>query len=54
VPGPLWPGRKDLLHPLNKRLGGPQTSAGRSEEEKNLLPVHGFEPGTVNPFRLPQ
>jgi hypothetical protein len=31
-------------YPLHRRLGGPQTRAGRCEEEKNLLAVPVTEP----------
>jgi hypothetical protein len=37
APAPLPPW-KSLLHPLDRRLGGPQSESGRCEEEKNLAP----------------
>ena len=45
MPQRLYHQGKRHLYPLNRRLGGPQ---GRSEcfaEEKNLVPLLGFEPG---------
>jgi hypothetical protein len=30
-------------------MGGPQSRCGRLGEEKNLLPLPGFEPRTVQP-----
>jgi hypothetical protein len=34
-------------YPLNRRLGGPQSWPGCYEEQKNFLPLWGFEPRTV-------
>jgi hypothetical protein len=36
-------------YPLNRGLGGPQSSYGRFEEGKHLLPLLGFESPTVQP-----
>jgi hypothetical protein len=43
----LPPG-KELRHPLNRRLGGPQSWYGRVGEENNLLALPGLEPWIVN------
>jgi hypothetical protein len=37
------------LYPLNTKLGGPQKRFGNFTEEKNLLPLPGFETRTVKP-----
>ena len=34
---------------FNRRLSGPQRRSGRFGEDKNLLPLQGFEPRTVQP-----
>jgi hypothetical protein len=41
--------RNEPRYPLIRRLGGPHSRAGPSVEEKNLLPLLGFEPWTVQP-----
>jgi hypothetical protein len=38
TPATLPPGKEPPL-PLNRRLGGPESSTGRFEEEKILLPL---------------
>jgi hypothetical protein len=50
-PGYFTPG-KECRYPLNRRLGGPQSQSGCFEEEKNLLPVLGCEPRTVQHIAL--
>ena len=42
-PGCFTPGGKLPGTPLNRRLGGPQVQTGSLGEEKNILPVLGFE-----------
>jgi len=37
-------------HPFNERLGGPQSQSERSGEEKNLIPLPGFELLIVQPI----
>jgi hypothetical protein len=37
TPQPLYAQRKSLLHPLDRRLGGPQSRLGRGDEEKKSL-----------------
>jgi hypothetical protein len=40
-------------HPLNRRLGGPESQSGCLEEGENLLPVLGLEPQKVQPLLVP-
>jgi len=42
TPRQIYPPEK-LRHPFSKKLGGPQNRSGRFEEEKNTLPLPGFE-----------
>jgi hypothetical protein len=42
TPRPLYP-RKELLHPLNRRLGGPESQPGGFRDERMLLPLLRFE-----------
>jgi hypothetical protein len=42
-PGCFARGGKLPGTPLNRKLGGPQIQTGRLEEEKNILPVLGYE-----------
>jgi hypothetical protein len=42
------PQRKSLSYPLDKRLGGPQSQSGCSEE-KNSQPLKGLEPLIIQP-----
>jgi hypothetical protein len=44
------PPGKELLLPLDRKLGGPQTSAGCGGEEKNFQPLSGLEPSTIQPI----
>jgi len=37
-------------YPFNERLGGSQSQSGRSREEKNLIPLPGFELLIVQPI----
>ena len=48
TPREIYPPEK-LRHPFNKKLGGPQSRSGRFEEEKNILPLPGFELWTAQP-----
>jgi hypothetical protein len=41
--------RKELQYPLIRRLIGPQRQSGHFVEEKNLLPLQGFEPQAIEP-----
>jgi hypothetical protein len=50
TPWPLYP-MKERWYPLNRMLGGSQIRSGRFGDEKNLLPVPGFEQQTVHPRR---
>jgi hypothetical protein len=43
APAALLPG-KELLDPLDRRMGGPQNRSGRGGEEKNSQPPSGIEP----------
>jgi hypothetical protein len=49
TPRQLYSQRKSLRYPLDRRLGGPQTSSGSGGEEKNSQPPPGIEP--QNPDR---
>jgi len=40
----LYPGGKEPQYPLDRRLGGPQSRAGRGGEEKNSQLPPGIEP----------
>ena len=42
--------RKESQNPLNTMLGGPQRQSAHFTEEKNFLPLQGFEPQTVQPI----
>ena len=43
---------KERRYPLNIWLSGHQRRSGRFGEEKNLLPLPGFEPRTVQPVAI--
>jgi hypothetical protein len=43
TPWPLYPQRKRLRYPLDRRLGGPQRRAGHGVDEKNFQPPPGIE-----------
>jgi hypothetical protein len=43
APAALPPG-KSPWYPLDRRLSGPQSHSGRSDEEKNSQPPLGIEP----------
>jgi hypothetical protein len=43
------PHRKKTQYPLNKKLGGPQVGLDRFGEDKNLFPLLGFKPWTIQP-----
>jgi hypothetical protein len=42
----LPPGKE---HPLDRRLGGPQSRSGRGSEEKTFRPLQGLEPPIIQP-----
>jgi hypothetical protein len=46
---PLYTRGKSPCYPLDKRLGGPQSRAGRGGEEKNSQPLPGLEPAIIQP-----
>jgi hypothetical protein len=48
APAALPPG-EDPWHPLNWRLGGPQSRSGRGGEEKNTQPLPRLEPPNIQP-----
>jgi hypothetical protein len=48
APAPLAP-EKELVVPLGRRLGGPQSRSGRDGEEKNSQPLPGLEPQIILP-----
>jgi hypothetical protein len=41
------PQGKSPWHPLDRRLGGPQSRSGRGGEEKTSQPLPGFEPPII-------
>jgi hypothetical protein len=41
MPRQLYPYGKKPWYPLDRRLGGPQSSSGRGGEEKNSQPLNG-------------
>jgi hypothetical protein len=51
------PGRfapvKESRHPLNTTLGGPQSWSGYFGDNKNLMPLTGFEMQTIQPSNTP-
>jgi hypothetical protein len=49
TPLPLYHQGKSPWHPLDRRLGGPQSRSGRGGEEKNSQPLPGFEPPVIQP-----
>jgi hypothetical protein len=49
TPPPLYPQGKKPWHPLDRRLGGPQSRSGRGGEEKNSQPLPGLEPLIIQP-----
>jgi hypothetical protein len=55
TPRPLYPQGKSPWYPLDRGLGGPQSSSGRGGEEKNSHPLPGFEPWNPDrPARSPK
>jgi hypothetical protein len=46
---PLYPQGKSPWYPLDRRLGGLQSSSGRGDEEKNSQPLPGIEPPIIQP-----
>jgi hypothetical protein len=47
IPCLLHPQEKSPQHPLDRRLGGPQSLSGRSGGEKNSQPLSGLEPPII-------
>jgi hypothetical protein len=47
TPRPLYPQGKSPSYPLARRLGGPQSRSGRSDEEKSSQPLPGLEPPII-------
>jgi hypothetical protein len=47
----LYPRKKSLRHPVDRRLGGLQSLSGRGGEETKIpsLPLPGIEPRLSNP-----
>jgi hypothetical protein len=43
----LYPQRKNPWHPLDMRLGGPQSRSGLVGDEKNSQPLPGLEPPII-------
>jgi hypothetical protein len=41
---------KELCYPLYRRLGGLQSWSGQFGEQKNLMPIPGFEPQAFQPI----
>jgi hypothetical protein len=46
---PLYLQRKSPWHQLDRKLGGPQSQFGHSDEKKNSLPLLGLEPPIIQP-----
>jgi hypothetical protein len=46
---PLYLQGKSPWHPLDRRMGGPQSRSGRGGEEKNSQPLSGLEPTIIQP-----
>jgi hypothetical protein len=44
-----FPQGKSRWYPLDRRLGGPQSSSGRDGKEKNSQPQPGLEPPIIQP-----
>jgi hypothetical protein len=49
TPRPLYLPVKELLYPLDRRLGGLQSRSGRGGEEKNSQLLSGLEPPMIQP-----
>jgi hypothetical protein len=49
APAALLPENEPLV-PLDRRLGGPQSRTGRSDEEINSQSLSGIEPPTIQPI----
>jgi hypothetical protein len=52
TPRLLYLQRKSLWYPLDRRLGEPQSRAGRGGEEKNSQPLLGLEPPIMQPVLI--
>jgi hypothetical protein len=44
---PLYPQGKNPCHPMDRRLGEPQSRFGHGGEQKNSQPLPGLEPPIV-------
>jgi len=49
MPWPLYSHGKSPWHPLDRRLGGPQTQSRSSGEKKNSQPLLGLESPIIQP-----
>jgi hypothetical protein len=49
TPRPLYSQGKSSLHPLDRRLGGPQTRSGRGGERKHSQTLPGLEHPIIQP-----
>jgi hypothetical protein len=49
MPSSFYSQGKSPCHPLDRRLGGPQSWSGHSSEEKNSQTLLGFEPLIIQP-----
>jgi hypothetical protein len=52
MPWPLYLWGKSSLHPLDRRLCGPQSQSGCCEVEKNLLPLLGIQLQPSSPYPI--
>jgi hypothetical protein len=50
APDRALPRGEDLQNPLDRRLGGPQSSSGHRCWDKNPLPLPEIEPRSSNPY----
>jgi len=48
MPWPLYSQAKNLWHPLDRRLGGPQSQSGYDGKEENLCPYWELYPNLPN------
>jgi hypothetical protein len=49
TPTALYPRGKEPRYPLYRRLGGPQSRSGRTDQRKNPLPLSGIKPRSSSP-----
>jgi hypothetical protein len=50
TPRPLYPQEKSPWHPLDRKLGRPQSRSERDGEEKNSQPLPGLEPPIIQRY----